>query len=387
MSQPPARRDASDVDAIAATTAYRELIERLRRRIRESQARAAQAVSTELVMLYWSIGRDVLAQQEASHWGDDVVGRIAEDLREGTGATRGFTRRNLFYMRRFAALWPDPEKVPSVMAQIGWTAHRILLDSFADQPGLYSWYAARSAENRWSVRHLKAQIDLRLHERQGAALTNFPHALEPVDAGQALQATKDPYIFDFLELAEDIRERHLEQALIDDIQKLLLELGTGFAFYGRQKPLLVGGREFFLDLLFFHHALRRFVMIDLKIGEFQPEFVSKMNLYLNAVDEQLRLGDDRESVGIILCTSRNETVAKLALHRVYAPIAVSTWRAGMPAPELPSVEVTDDVPADLGELAELDAVRTRLIDRVAQRAPQISDAAAERRADQPQDAT
>ena len=231
-------------------------------------------------------------------------------------------------MRRFAALWPDPEKVPSVMAQIGWTAHRILLDSLADQPGLYAWYAARSAENRWSVRHLKAQIDLRLHERQGAALTNFPHALEPVDAGQAPQATKDPYIFDFLELAEDIRERQLEQALIDDIQKLLLELGTGFAFYGRQKPLLVGGREFFLDLLFFHHALRRFVIIDLKIGEFQPEFVSRMNLYLNAVDEQLRLGDDRESVGIILCTSRNETVAKLALHRVYAPIAVSTWRGG-----------------------------------------------------------
>ena len=205
--------------------------------------------------------------------------------------------------------------------------------------------------------------------------------------GQALQATKDPYIFDFLELAEDVRERHLEQALIDDIQKLLLELGTGFAFYGRQKPLLVGGREFFLDLLFFHHALRRFVIIDLKIGEFQPEFVSKMNLYLNAVDEQLRLGDDRESVGIILCTSRNETVAKLALHRVYAPIAVSTWRAGTPAPQLPSVEVTDDVPADLGELAELDAVRARLIDRVAQRAPQITEAAANRNADRPQDTT
>jgi predicted nuclease of restriction endonuclease-like (RecB) superfamily len=289
-------------------------------------------------------------------------------------------------MRRFAALWPDPEKVPSVMAQIGWTAHRILLDSFADQPVLYEWYAARSAENRWSVRHLKAQIDLRLHERQGAALTNFPHALEPVDAGQALQATKDPYIFDFLELAEDIRERHLEQALMDDIQKLLLELGTGFAFYGRQKLLLVGGREFFLDLLFFQKALRRFVIIDLKIGEFQPELVSKMNLYLNAVDEQLRLGDDRESVGIILCTSRNETVAKLALHRVYAPIAVSTWQAGMPACELPSVEVSDDVPDDLAELAELDAVRTRLIDRVAQRAPQITDAAVERKTDQPQDA-
>ncbi|MGH2950045.1 MAG: PDDEXK nuclease domain-containing protein [Solirubrobacteraceae bacterium] len=204
-------------------------------------------------------------------------------------------------------------------------------------------------------------------------MTNFPQALEPADAGRALEATKDPYVFDFLELEEDVRERQLEHALIDDIQKLLMELGTGFAFYGRQKALLVGAREFFLDLLFYHHALRRFVIVDLKIGEFQPEFVSKMNLYLNAVDEQLRLGDDRESVGIILCTSRNETVAKLALHRVYAPIAVSARRAGTPLAELPSVEVTEDVPADLDELSELDNVRTRLIDRVAQRAPRIID--------------
>src|SRR3954454_6321886 len=362
MSQPPERRDNSDVDTIAATTAYRELIERLRRRIRESQARAAQALNTELVMLYWSIGRDIVAQQEASQWGDGVVGRIAEDLSASTGSSRGFSRRNLFYMRRFAALWPEVEKVPSAMAQIGWTAHRVLLDAFADDPATYSWYATKAAENRWPVRHLKGQIDLRLHERQGAALTNFPHALEPVDADRALEATKDPYIFDFLELAEDVRERQLERALIDDIQKLLLELGTGFAFYGRQKALVVGGREFFLDLLFYHHALRRFVIIDLKIGEFEPEFVSKMNLYLNAIDEQLRLGDDRESVGIILCTSRNETVAKLALHRVYAPIAVSTWQTGLPTPELPSVELTEDVPSDFGELSELDAVRTRLID-------------------------
>jgi predicted nuclease of restriction endonuclease-like (RecB) superfamily len=167
-------------------------------------------------------------------------------------------------MRRFAALWSDDEKVPSVMAQIGWTAHRVLLDAFADDPAMYAWYATKAAENRWPVRHLKGQIDLRLHERQGAALTNFPHALEPLDADRALEATKDPYIFDFLELAEDVRERQLEQALIDDIQKLLLELGTGFAFYGRQRPLVVGGREFFLDLLFFHHALRRFVIIDLR---------------------------------------------------------------------------------------------------------------------------
>ncbi len=380
MSRHPVRHGVSDVDAVVASATYRELVERLCVRIRESQMRAARTLNTELVMLYWSIGREILGQQQASGWGDDVVGRIAQDLSADTGSARGFSRRNLFYMRRFAALWPDPEKVPPVVAQIGWTAHRVLLDACGDDPDLYAWYAAKTAENRWSRRYLKGQIDLRLHERQGAALTNFPRALEPADADRTLQAIKDPYVFDFLELTEDARERHLEQALIDDIQSFLLELGTGFAFYGRQRSLLVGDQEFFPDLLFFHHTLRRFVVVELKVGAFQAEYVSKMNFYLNAVDEQLRVGDDRESVGIILCTEHNETVAKLALHRVYAPIAVSTWRADTRV-ELPPVEVTDDVPEDLSELAQLDEVRTRLIDRVSRRVSEITDSEAEQNPD------
>ena len=279
-------------------------------------------------------------------------------------------------MRRFATIWPGREKVQPLAAQIGWTHHQVLIDAFGENPDLYAWYAAKAAENRWSRRYLKGQIDLRLHERQGAALTNFPRALEPADADRALQAIKDPYVFDFLELTEDARERHLEQALIDDIQSFLLELGTGFAFYGRQHSLLVGDQEFFPDLLFFHHTLRRFVVIELKVGAFRVEYVSKMNFYLNAVDEQLRVGDDQESVGIILCTEHNETVAKLALHRVYAPIAVSTWHADTGA-ELPPVEVTDEVPEDL---SELDEVRARLLDRVARRRSEIVDSEPERSA-------
>ncbi len=366
MSRHPS--SSSDIGTITETRAYHELIERLQRRIRVSQARAARALNTELVMLYWSIGRDILDQQQAGGWGDGVVDRIADDLREATGGARGFSRRNLFYMRRFASLWPDAEKVQTLSAQIGWSHHQVLLDAFGDEQKLYAWYATKTAEKRWSVRHLRGQIDLKLHERQGAAMTNFTLALDPADAERALQATKDPYVFEFLDLAEDARERELEQALLDDIQKFLLELGTGFSFYGRQKALLVGESEFFLDLLFYHHALRRFVVIDLKVGKFQPEYVAKMNFYLNAVDEQLRLGDDRESVGIILCAGRDETVAKLALYRVYAPIAVSTWQAGTSAPALPPADITDDVPADLGDLSELETVRARLIDRVARRA-------------------
>ena len=324
-------------------------------------------------MLYWAIGREILDQQRAAGWGDDIVGRIAQDLLADLGPSRGFSRRNLFYMRRFAALWPDLEKVQTLSAQIGWSHHQVLMDACGDNQDLYAWYAAKTVEHRWPVRLLKGQINLRLHERQGSAVTNFAAALDPADATRALEAVKDPYVFDFLELAEDAQERHLEQALIDDIQRFLLELGTGFAFYGRQRSLLVGDQEFFLDLLFYHHALRRFVVIDLKVGAFQSEHVSKMNFYLNAVDEQLRVGDDRESVGIILCTEHNETVAKLTLHRVYAPIAVSTWQTPDHASGLPPVEVTENVPEDLSELAELDEVRSRLVDRVARRTPEIID--------------
>jgi len=377
MSRHPVRRDVSDVDAVIASASYRELVKRLRQRIREAQARAARTVNTELVMLYWSIGKDILEQQQASGSGDDIVGRIAQDLAADTGSARGFSRRNLFYMRRFAALWPAAEKVQPLAAQIGWTHHQVLLDHFGARPDLYEWYAGKIVEHRWSRRQLTGQIHLRLHERQGAALTNFEITLDASQAERALEATKDPYVFDFLELSEEAKERHLEQALLDDIQKFLLELGTGFAFYGRQRALLVGEQEFFPDLLFYHHTLRRFVVIELKIGALVPEHVSKMNFYLNAVDEQLRVEDDRESVGIILCAERDETVAKLALHRVYAPIAVSTWEAGTSAPELPPVEVTDDVPEDLSELAQLDEVRTRLIDRVSRRASEITDGEAE----------
>lgn len=368
MSRPLATPDDGGIATIAETAAYRELIGRLKQRVRESQARAARKVNAELVMLYWSIGRDILVQQQANGWGDGVVERISQDLTAEVGGTRGFSRRSLFYMRRFAALWPDCEKVLPLVAQIGWSLHRVLLDRFGDQPDVYLWYVAKAAENRWSKRYLQTQVSLRLHEREGAALTNFTSALEPDDAGRALAAMKDPYILDFLDLAEDARERQLEQAILDDIQRFLLELGSGFALYGRQTPLFVGDEEFFLDLLFYHHTLRRFVVIDLKIGTFKVEHVGKMNFYLNAVDQQLRHDDDRDSVGIILCTNRNEPVAKLALHRVHSPIAVSTWQTDRPTADLPPAK-DGHIPTDSGELAHLDDIRAQLADRVARHLP------------------
>ncbi len=261
----------------------------------------------------------------------------------------------------------------TLSAQIGWSHHQILLDAFGDAPDLYAWYAAKAIENRWSVRQLRGKIDLKLHARVGAATArvgaataNYAAALGEVEGRAALAVTKDPYVLDFIDLAEDVKERHLEDALMRDIVRFLRELGVGFAYYGRQQPLEVGGQEFFLDLLFFHHRLRRFVVIDLKIGELKAEYAGKMGLYLNAVDAQLRHPDDGESIGLILCTNHNKTVAKFALHRSGAPIAVADWQTHR------KVEVADELPGDVAdELPGLPEVRDRLTSHVAEAAERM----------------
>jgi predicted nuclease of restriction endonuclease-like (RecB) superfamily len=356
MAPVPARRDRTD---ITGSDDYRALRDAIINAASQARERASRAVNSELVLLYWRIGTSILAEQQRHDWGDDVVGALAQDLKTRGGLERGFSRRNLFYMRRFAALWRDEQKVQTLSAQIGWSHHQILLDAFADEPSLYEWYADRAVQNRWSVRELRGQIDLKLHLRVGAATSNYPAALGEADGRAALAVTKDPYVLDFISLTEEAKERQLEDALVAEIPKFLRELGVGFAYYGRQHPLIIDGREFFLDLVFYHHSLRRFVVIDLKIGEFEAEFAGKMGLYLNAVDAQMRVGDDKESIGLILCTSHNKTVAKFALHRSGAPIAVANWQTD------PTLDVTDDLPADVSaDLAGLPEARDELTEHV-----------------------
>lgn len=357
-------------EMVAATDGYPELLEAVRRRIESAGIRASSAVNRELVLLYWSIGREIVARQEDEGWGAAVIARLAQDLRaEGAGSRSGFSRRNLFYMRRFAALWADAEKVQTLSAQIGWSHHVELLKTFPDDRDLYAWYAAQAAEHRWSVRRLQALIHLGEHRRRGAATTNFAEALPTGDADAAQAVTKDPYVLDFAtSLIPGFGERQLEQALLTDIVAFMQELGEGYCLYGRQLPLVVGDQEFVLDLVFFHHRLRRFVVIDLKIGRFKPEHVGKMNLYLNAVDDKLRHGDDGESVGIILCTGHDDTVARVALQGVRAPIGVSTYTTGVDR-DL----VADRTPHadDAAELTGLPADSERLEAFVARRVPQL----------------
>nr|WP_199331271.1 PDDEXK nuclease domain-containing protein [Calothrix sp. FACHB-1219] len=321
---------------------YDAFISILKQRIRTAQVRAALAVNQELVLLYWQIGREILQRQQAEGWGTKVIERIAKDLKREFPDIRGFSSRNLKYMRAFAEAYPDEQIVQQAAAQIPWFHNCVLLDR-VKAPEQRVWYIQQTIENGWSRAILEMQIESRLYERQGSAVTNFSQTLPKPQSDLAQQLIKDPYHFDFLTLSKEAQERDLERALVDRIRDFLLELGTGFSFVGSQYPIEVSGQEYRLDLLFYHLKLRCFVIIDLKMVEFQPEFSGKMNFYVSAVNAILRHPDDQPTIGIILCKSKNKTIAELALQGMTQPIGVSTHKVGKDVPEqlkgiMPTVE-------------------------------------------------
>jgi predicted nuclease of restriction endonuclease-like (RecB) superfamily len=321
---------------------YDAFLSILKQRIRTAQVRAALAVNQELVLLYWQIGREILQRQQAEGWGTKVIERIAKDLKREFPDIRGFSSRNLKYMRAFAEAYPDEQIVQQAAAQIPWFHNCVLLDR-VKAPEQRVWYIQQTIENGWSRAILEMQIESRLYERQGSAVTNFSQTLPKPQSDLAQQLIKDPYHFDFLTLSKEAQERDLERALVDRIRDFLLELGTGFSFVGSQYPIEVSGQEYRLDLLFYHLKLRCFVIIDLKMVEFQPEFSGKMNFYVSAVNAILRHPDDQPTIGIILCKSKNKTIAELALQGMTQPIGVSTHKIGKDVPEqlkgiMPTVE-------------------------------------------------
>lgn len=321
---------------------YDAFLSTLKQRIRTAQVRAALAVNQELVLLYWQIGREILQRQQDEGWGTKVIERIAKDLKREFPDIRGFSRTNLLYMRAFAEAYPDEQFVQQAAGQIPWFHNCVLLDR-VKAPKQRVWYIQQTIQNGWSRTILEMQIESRLYERQGSAVTNFSQTLPKPQSDLAQQLIKDPYNFDFLTLTKEAQERDLERALVDRIRDFLLELGTGFSFVGSQYPLEIGGQEYRLDLLFYNLKLRCFVIIDLKMVEFQPEFSGKMNFYVSGVNSILRHPDDQPTIGIILCKSKNKTIAELALQGMTQPIGVSTHKIGKDLPEqlkniMPTVE-------------------------------------------------
>ena len=304
---------------------YLALLNGLKQRIRSAQVKAALAVNRELVLLYWQIGREILSRQQQEGWGSKVIDRLAKDLKREFPDIKGFSPRNLKYMRAFAEAYPDGQIVQEALAQITWYHNIALLEKLKD-PDLRLWYASKTVENGWSRNVLILQIETNLHHRQGGAVTNFERTLPPARSDLSRELLKDPYNFDFLALTEGAQERDLERALVERIRDFLLELGVGFAFVGSQYRLEVEGDEYFIDLLFYHLKLHCYVVIDLKMTEFKPEYAGKMNFYVSAVNHLLRDDRDDPTIGIVLCKSKKRTVVEFALETVHNPIGVSTYK-------------------------------------------------------------
>jgi len=310
---------------------YVQLLETLKERIRSSRLRAALAVNEELILLYWGIGRDILQRQESAGWGAKVIDLLSADLKRDFSEMTGFSPRNLKYMRAMAEAFPDREIVQRVIAQLPW-GHAITLVEAVKDPAQRIWYAEQARAHGWSRKVLTHQIGSDLFGRQGKAITNFARTLPAPQSELAQALMKDPYSFDFLGLGPDISERELERSLLDHLRSLILELGKGFAFVGSQYHLEVGGQDYYLDLLFYHLQLRCFVVVELKIEEFKPEFAGKMNFYLSAVDDLLRHKEDAPTIGIILCQGKNAVVVEYALRDSVKPMGVAEYRLSQALP-------------------------------------------------------
>ena len=337
---------------------YQALLEELKGQIRAARTRAALAASRELLLLYWDLGRAILTAQGREGWGATVIDRLGADLRAAFREAAGFSPRNLKYMRAFAHAYPDRDAlVQHPVARLPWGHVVRLLDKVAD-PDRRAWYAAAAYEHGWSRTILELQIESRLAERQGAATTNFARTLPAPDSDLAQQALKDPYVFDFLTLHDAAKEQELERGLLAHVERFLLELGAGFAYVGRQVRLEVGGEEYRLDLLFYHLKLRCFVVVDLTAGPFKPEYAGKLNFYLSAVDDQMRHPDDRPSIGLLLCRTRNRTIVEYALRDVHKLIGVAEWEirlvASLPAELQGSLPTVEELERELGGPADGD---------------------------------
>ena len=366
------------------TKSYKSWLTELKQNISQVRLQTSMQVNANMLLVYWYIGKQILEKQELHGWGAKVVEVLAQDLQKAFPDTKGFSVRNLKYMRRFVELYsptlevyslPKNKKtsivqtvsaqlensstnliVQTLSAQLGnsslfnisWSHHVLLMDKAGDTEERL-WYIKQSIENGWSVRVLDYQISTSLYKRQHKKQksTNFHLTLPKEHSDLANQILKDPYNFDFLQISKDTTERELEIHLTNHIQQFLLELGAGFAYVGRQFKLKLGRKEYFLDLLFYHLHLRCFIVIELKMGEFEPEFAGKMNAYLNALNKEYKKPHDNPSIGIILCNSKDEIEVEYALQGLQHPIGVSEYKTIHALPKnlrdkLPSVKQLKD---------------------------------------------
>lgn len=315
---------------------YLSFIDNIKNEIKKQRLSVVLSANASMICLYWNIGKAILNKQAEEGWGSKVIDRISKDINDAFPDMSGFSPRNIKYMRKFAEVWNDYEIMQRTAAQIPWRSNILLMDKLSNQDERV-WYAQKTLENGWSRDVLALQIESRLIERSGKSVNNFPIALPPADSDMADQIFKDPYLFDFLGTDVPRREVEIERKLTEHIQQFLLELGQGFAFVGRQVHLEVGGQDFYLDLLFYHLKLRCYVVIELKACDFEPGFISQLNMYQNVVNDVLRHPDDKPTIGLLLVKGKNKTVVEYSLAGYQNPIGVAQWQE----------QITKQLPEDL----------------------------------------
>lgn len=321
-------------------TEYRNFILELKENIKNSQNKAFLKVNSELIKLYFTIGKKIVLKQKDSNWGDNLIGQIEKDLREEFNGLKGFSRTNLFYMKKLYLFFKENENIPQLVGQIPWGHIRLVLDKIKNvKEALF--YIQETINNSWSRTLLEHQIELNLYKRNGSLVSNFKNTIENSEYNLVSNSFKENYILDFLDLKEDFKEKELEDSLISSISNFLIELGKGFAFVGRQKKLMVGGNEFFIDLLFYNYILRRFIVIEIKTTQFKPEHLGQISFYINAVDEDFRTQNDKETIGLLICKSKNKTVVEYALKNNNKPLGVAEYHLS----DLP-LEIKDYMPSE-----------------------------------------
>jgi predicted nuclease of restriction endonuclease-like (RecB) superfamily len=308
---------------------YGRLLGEIKERIRSAQYEALQKVNTELISLYWDVGRLIVERQRDAGWGKSVVETLAGDLQAEFPGIAGFSARNIWRMRNFYLTYHDNEKLPPLVAEIGWTHNLLIMEKCKDDLER-EFYLRMTRRLGWTKNVLTHQIENKTYEKTMLGQTNFEETLPEEIQGQATLAVKDEYTFDFLELGD---ERQLERAILGRIEPFLREMGGVFSFIGSQYRLEVGDQEYFVDLLLHHRRLRYLVAIELKIGDFLPEYVGKMQFYLAALDDRVRMQDENPSIGIILCKSKNRTIVEYALRESTKPIGVASYRVVSTLPE------------------------------------------------------
>ncbi len=331
---------------------YLAIVDDIKARIKAAQRRILLSANSELFLLYWDIGKTV---NEKSTWGNKFVENLARDIKLDFPDVKGYSVRNLKYMAKFAKTFPDLEIVQSLTAQLTWTHSNALLDKVKDVE-TYLWYAAQIAEAGWTVDLLKEHIENGLYERQALTkkVSNFAKRLPSPQSDLAEQTMKDPYMLDFIQYREGMVEREIEAELVKNITKLLLELGTGFAFVGNQYHIEVEDEDFYIDMLFYHLKLRCYIVIELKRGSFKPEYAGQLNFYISAVDDLIKSEQDNPTIGLLLCKNKRGMIAEYSLRDIDKPIGVSEYKLIKDLPKkyenmLPSIE---DIESRISAISE-----------------------------------